>query len=187
MSEDHIMKTCLTCGKSTYKPKQRIYTKYCDIKCRSQDPNYRKSISEAKSNQVISEAQKEAISNSLKEYYKQHPKEKKRSNVISDYRKDCAFKFNLAAYSAEFDFTLIEQHGWYKPKNKGDNLGGVSRDHLVSVRYGFDNNLPSEHLSHPANCALLRHGDNVSKGVKNSITYEELLERIKVWDTKYPS
>jgi hypothetical protein len=116
-------------------------------------------------------------------------REKARQNrpALINYRKDCSFKFNLADYPEEFDFTLIEQHGWYKPKNKGDNLGGVSRDHLVSVRYGFDNNLPSEHLSHPANCALLRHGDNVSKGVKNSITYEELLERIKVWDTKYPS
>jgi hypothetical protein len=106
--------------------------------------------------------------------------------ALINYRKDCAFKFNLADYPVEFDFKLIEQYGWYSAKNRGNNLTGVSRDHLVSVRYGFDNNIPSEHLAHPANCALLRHGENVSKGIKNSITYEQLLKRIAEWDNKYP-
>lgn len=105
--------------------------------------------------------------------------------ALINYRADCAFKFNLNDYPKEFDFSLINEHGWYKPKNRGDNLTGVSRDHMVSVRYGFNNNIPSEHLAHPANCRLLQHGKNVSKGIKNSITYEELLIRIKQWDEKY--
>jgi len=106
-------------------------------------------------------------------------------SALKNYRADCAFKFNLADYPDEFDFMLIEQYGWYKAKNRGNNLQGVSRDHMVSVRYGFDNNIPAEHLSHPANCKLIRHGENVSKGKKNSISYEELLEKIKTWNRKY--
>ena len=104
---------------------------------------------------------------------------------FENYRADCAFKFNLSDYPDEFDFSLIESFGWYKPKNRGNNLIGISRDHMISVRYGFDNKIPPEHLSHPANCMLLKHGENVSKGTKNSITYEELLKRIESWNRKY--
>jgi len=57
------------------------------------------------------------------------------------YHNKCQFKFNLATYPNEFNFTLIEEHGWYKAKNHGDNPNGVSRDHIVSVKYGFDNNI----------------------------------------------
>ena len=108
----------------------------------------------------------------------------KRSD-FANYRADCAFKFNLSDFPEEFDFTLIESYGWYKPKNRGDNLNGISRDHAVSVKYGFDHNLPAVHLGHPANCVLMRHGDNVSKYSKNSMSYEELLNRIDAWDKKY--
>lgn len=106
-------------------------------------------------------------------------------SAIVNYRADCAFKFNLSDYYDEFDFTLIESYGWYKPKNRGNNLYGVSRDHSVSVRYGFDNNLPPEHLAHPANCSLMQHSKNASKGKNNTMSYVELLKRITVWDEKY--
>jgi hypothetical protein len=110
---------------------------------------------------------------------------RKKRPALLNYRIDCAFKFNLADYPDEFDFSLIESFGWYKPKNKGNNLAGVSRDHAVSVRYGFDHDLPPEHLAHPANCVLMQHGKNVSKGTNNAISYEELLKRIDEWDKKY--
>lgn len=105
--------------------------------------------------------------------------------ALVNYRADCLFKFNLSDYSEEFDFTLIEQYGWYKAKNRGNNQTGISRDHAVSVRYGFDNNLPASHLSHPANCVLMQHGNNASKGKNNTMSYEELLKRIEAWDKKY--
>lgn len=114
-----------------------------------------------------------------------YSEQRNRRPALTNYRDECAFRFNLSEYPNEFDFYLIEQFGWYKPKNRGDNLTGVSRDHLVSVRYGFDNSLPAEHLAHPANCRLLQHGKNSSKGMKSSITYPELLSRIKVWNKKY--
>ena len=108
----------------------------------------------------------------------------KRSD-LANYRADCTFKFNLSDFPDEFDFSLIEAYGWYKPKNRGNNLNGVSRDHAISVRYGFDNGIPAYHLSHPANCILMKHGDNVAKYTRNSFTYEELLQRIDRWNKKY--
>ena len=110
---------------------------------------------------------------------------RKKRPALVNYRADCIFKFNLKDYPKEFDFTLIETYGWYKPKNRGNNLTGVSRDHSVSVRYGFDNNLPATNLAHPANCILMQHGKNVSKGIKNSMSYEDLLKRIDAWDKRY--
>lgn len=129
------------------------------------------------------------LSSAMKLKLKNNPRDysevRKHRLPLENYRADCAFKFNLSDYPDEFDFTLIEIYGWYKPKNRGNNLNGVSRDHAVSVRYGFDNDLPAEHLSHPANCVLMQHGENVSKGKKITMSYEELLKRIEEWDKKY--
>lgn len=53
------------------------------------------------------------------------------------YRLDANFKFNLADYSDEFDFTLVKEHGWYSPTNKKNNLGGVSRVICCQLRMGL--------------------------------------------------
>ena len=104
---------------------------------------------------------------------------------LNYYRFQCQFKFNLKDYPEEFDFSLIEKYGWYLAKNRGDNLNGVSRDHIVSVRFGFDNKIDPSIISHPANCQLLRHNDNVSKHKKSSMTIDELLAKIQKWDDRY--
>lgn len=105
--------------------------------------------------------------------------------ALTNYRSDCSFKFNLANYPNEFDFTLVEQFGWYRAKNRGNNLNGISRDHIVSVKYGFDNKIDPKIISHPANCQLIRHNENVSKGVKCKISFPQLLEKIELWNKKY--
>ena len=104
---------------------------------------------------------------------------------LKDYRHACGFKFNLADFPDEFDFSLVESYGWYKAKNRGDNLNGVSRDHMVSVSFGFSNGIDPSIISHPANCRLVRHNENVSKGAKCTFTLKELLERIEAWNLKY--
>ena len=101
------------------------------------------------------------------------------------YRLQCAFKFSLDSYPDEFDFSLIEKYGWYAAKNHGNNLNGVSRDHMFSVKDGFINNVDPKIISHPANCQLVCHSKNASKGAKSCITLDELLRRIKQWDEKY--
>lgn len=112
---------------------------------------------------------------------------KKREHLseYEKYKRECQFQFGIKNYPQEFDFSLIEKYGWYKPKNHGDNLGGVSRDHIMSVKWGFENKIDPKYIRHPANCQLLIHNDNVSKGKKESITVDILLERIRVWDSKY--
>jgi hypothetical protein len=97
------------------------------------------------------------------------------------YKQRAKFKFNLKDYPNKFDFTLIKKYGWYKAKNRGDNLNGVSRDHMLSIKGGFRQGIEPELLAHPANCKLMRNNDNIRKNDKCTITYEELLERIKNW------
>lgn len=115
-------------------------------------------------------------------------KNKKRENIDEyiRYRLDCKFKFNLSDYPNEFDFSLIEKYGWYKAKNNGDNLGGVSRDHMFSINEGYKLGIDPYFLSHPSNCKLMIHTENISKNKKSSITKEELVERVNNWDLKYP-
>lgn len=101
------------------------------------------------------------------------------------YRLLCKFQFSLNQFPNEFDFELIRKYGWYSAANRTNNLGGISRDHMVSVRFGFDNNIDPKILAHPANCKLVRHNDNSSKHSKCSITLDALLLRIAEWDSKY--
>ena len=80
---------------------------------------------------------------------------------------------------------MIKQYGWYKAKNHGNNLNGVSRDHMYSVKDGFINNVDPKIISHPANCRLLCHSKNASKGAGSCISLDELLCRIEKWNKKY--
>ena len=102
------------------------------------------------------------------------------------YRIECSFKFNLSDYPDEFDFSLVEKHGWYAAKNHGNNLGGVSRDHIVSIKFGYENGIDPSIISHPANCRLLIHNSNISKGANCGMTIEQLIQKIENWDLKYP-
>lgn len=90
----------------------------------------------------------------------------------------CKFNFTVYDYPHWFDLSLIKTHGWYKAKNRGDNLTGISRDHMFSVKEGFRIGVDAKLISHPANCQLMPHSLNSTKHTKCSITYEELIERI---------
>ncbi len=109
----------------------------------------------------------------------------KRKHDVQLYRLDCAFKFNVSDYPEEFDLDLVQQHGWYSPKNKRNNPTGVSKDHRLSIRDGFRDRIDTEIMSHPANCRLLLHSDNKRKGRKSDITLEDLTLDIYNWNIKY--
>jgi hypothetical protein len=107
---------------------------------------------------------------------------------INEYRSfylDCQFNFDLKMFSNEFNFELIEEFGWYSPTNKKNNLGGISRDHIVSIKYAYENKIPAKYIRHPANCQLLKQTDNIRKYKNNIITFRELLQRIYLWEKKY--
>lgn len=101
------------------------------------------------------------------------------------YRPNCNFSFNLSDYPDEFDFDLIKEHGWYSPTNKNNKLDGVSRDHILSVGEGFENNIDTEIISHPANCKLMIHNENNIKNNKSDLTLDDLIKKIKIFDDKY--
>ena len=107
--------------------------------------------------------------------------DKCRMEYYSYYRPSCEFNFNPYDYKDKFDINLLEKYGWYSPSNKNNNLLGVSKDHLYSVKDGFLNVIDPSIIKHPANCKLMLHKDNNSKGYKSIITLDELLDRIKKW------
>ena len=126
--------------------------------------------------------------------YCSHPCASKRNQKkLTDYQKVekvqygylCRFTFGISSYPKEFKSDLIKQYGRYSAKNRGNNLTGVSRDHLYSVNDGFKNSIDPKIMKHPANCQLLPHKENQHKRAHSSITYEELLERIEKWNKKY--
>lgn len=65
------------------------------------------------------------------------------------------------------------------------NLNGISRDHMLSKNYGFKNNIDPYIISHPANCKLITHTENNKKHTQNTITLEELKNKIILWNVKY--
>lgn len=106
------------------------------------------------------------------------------------YYSSARFKFNVYHYPEEFDLLLIEQYGWYtcpgtKRKNQPKNVSGVSRDHIISVSYGFANNIDSSIISHPANCRIMLQSKNKIKHDKCDLTISQLLEKIDIWNKKY--
>jgi endogenous inhibitor of DNA gyrase (YacG/DUF329 family) len=105
----------------------------------------------------------------------------------SKYYKECQFDFNIWHYPEEFDLDLVRERGFYKSTNAGDNPNGVDRDHMVSVAHGWRNDIDPEIISHPANCQLLPHLENVSKNDECAITLDELKKRIEEWERKYGS
>jgi hypothetical protein len=102
-------------------------------------------------------------------------------NFYDKYKPDCVFDFDVKNYPDKFNIDLVKKYGWYSPSNKGNNLNGVSRDHMYSVKDGFINKINPDFIKHPANCQLLKHTDNSIKNSKSIITLDELMERIKNW------
>jgi hypothetical protein len=107
------------------------------------------------------------------------------SPIKKMYKQAAIFRFSLNLYPSEFNFKLVEENGWYSAKNHGNNLNGVSRDHLFSVSEGFNQMINPLILAHPANCSLKIHTDNISKNSKCSITLDQLLDKINSWNIKY--
>jgi len=126
-----------------------------------------------------------SISDALKLARKNGKCKESSKDGLDRYRQQCRFRFNVYDYSDKFDLLLIEQYGWYKAKNRGDNPNGVSRDHMYSVKEGFTNNVNPYIISHPANCILMRHCDNNRKNTNCSITLNELIDKINKWDKCY--
>lgn len=110
-----------------------------------------------------------------------------------EYSYACRFTFGISSYPEWFSCasTLISEFGWYSTPGSARsgklNTTGISRDHMVSMSYGFKNNIPPHIISHPANCELLQHTNNQHKNKKCSISIEELYIRIEKFNALYPA
>lgn len=109
----------------------------------------------------------------------------KSADTLRAYRAAASFRFALNEFPDEFDFALVEQLGWYSAANHGGNLGGVSRDHIVSVKFGFEHGVDPTVIAHPANCRLIAQNENASKHSRSSLTLEELQQRIVEWNERH--
>jgi hypothetical protein len=106
----------------------------------------------------------------------------KNETPLKKYRNIATFDFNLLDYPDEFNYYLVEKYGWY---NSINNKDGISRDHIFSISSGFRFKVDPIILSHPANCNLMKHSSNISKGYKCYISVGKLIEKIKLWNIKY--
>lgn len=196
-------KLCLHCNlKLDFKKRNG---KFCNASCSATYTNARKDFSKIKTGPIKKEIitfEKECIECKIHFHTQKNTQKfcsrkcsihnrnkliRSQRPALINYRADCAFKFNLKNFPDEFDFSLIEKYGWYSAANRGNNLAGISRDHIISVKYGFDNNIDPAIISHPANCRLITHTENSSKNQKSLLTLNELLFKIDKWNKKYNS
>lgn len=193
--------TCLICGK-IFVDFVSNNRKFCSHRC---------SAKYCSPNRKHSNQTKEKIKMSLIQFHKDKPKiikiikttrickccqkEKhieKRKQLCNDcriiyykfYRPLCEFKFNIYNYPEQFNLDIVKKYGMYSPTNKRNNLNGVSKDHMYSVKDGFINHVNPHLISHPANCQLMLHSDNNKKKTQSSITLDSLIQRINNWNNK---
>ncbi len=95
------------------------------------------------------------------------------------YCKAASFKhgFSFNKYTTIKEKELLAEYGIY---NNRINKRGCVRDHLLSRKFGFENNIPVWIISHPANCEIVLHTENMNRarGNDNIISFKELLEKI---------
>ena len=84
------------------------------------------------------------LKNRLSSYFRgtHTGKTKKLVSEISD------FEYIVVENETEslvLELNLIKKYGWYKAKNHGNNLNGISRDHMLSIADGFKNSIDPKH------------------------------------------
>ena len=58
---------------------------------------------------------------------------------------------------------------------------------MISINYGFQNDIDPKLISHPANCQLIQHTENNKKNDSCSISLEDLYNRINHFEILYPN
>ena len=102
-------------------------------------------------------------------------------------KEDYDIYFEAAKFSHGFvtnniaEQNLLSKYGVF---NCNTNTKGCVRDHLLSRKYGFNNNIPTWIISHPANCEIVLHSENVRRSFTNDnlISLNELINRINNFD-----
>lgn len=93
---------------------------------------------------------------------------------IKKYRYKCSFSITPDNITKIKGYDKLEKYGWYSKTNPK----GVVKDHRVSIKYGYDNNISPEIIGHLGNCEFLTYNENSIKSNKCSITLKELKKQI---------
>ena len=97
-----------------------------------------------------------------------------RHDKISRYRYDARFKLTPNIISKVEGYEKLLKYGMFS----SDNPEGVVMDHRVSVKYGFDNNIPPEIIGHYLNCEFLQEKENLAKSSRCSLDIKQLKHMI---------
>jgi len=114
---------------------------------------------------------KEAVNN----FYIQNNRSKTDQKEL--YKKQCQFTFNPYSIREIPGYHLLLELGIYHPLL---NPNGVCRDHMISIEYGWRNDIDPSIISSPLNCQFITNIENIKKGSTSSITIDTLLEKIKL-------
>lgn len=97
----------------------------------------------------------------------------------ANQRNRFVFTFNVYHYPDLFDLNLLVRYKWRCSKT---NPNGITRDHRVSVNEAIRNGYDPYYIKHPLNCELMLFNENNRKRHNSSITYEELVRLVDMWE-----
>lgn len=95
------------------------------------------------------------------------------------YYKECEFNLSKQEITQIPGFDLLIKRGVYHPIK---NPNGMVRDHILSRSEAYQKGYDPAHIRHPANCQFITNYENIKKNSHSGITYEQLLERISLWE-----
>lgn len=98
---------------------------------------------------------------------------------IDTYRKSVYFSLSPKVLPYLKGYDKLCKYGWYSKTN----IMGMTKDHRVSVQYGYINKIPPAIIAHAANCELMSLRQNSSKNFKSSCSLEDLKKDINMLNT----
>lgn len=194
---------CLSCTTETSNPK------FCSKSCSARYTNARKAQRSAESKKKTADSmrihmQQRSTGYSTSECFSKiynkpcgHCKKHRISRTqIPKYCDECKalysdhgrvpfyFKFNVYHYPDLFDIASIDELGWWNNGARGEdsNMKGVSRDHIIPVSEAIKHGYDPYYISHMMNCSIVTHNNNLRKGTKSGMTYDELKARVAEFD-----
>ena len=145
-------KLCKECGGEFVTTPSRDAS-YCSKHCQFSNDEYRKKLSEStkESWETPSEARMDAIASRLKPETSEYTRYKNRVHRLSE-----------KVYQDNIDVINPDRH----PRTIAGVEGGYQLDHIIEVRFGFDNGIPPEVLSDVSNLRILPWKENLARNQK---------------------
>lgn len=133
---------CLECGiefKFTIKEQRKFCSHSCSAKFNNKNRLLTDDTKLKISNTLKNKPKKEKVikertcRNCDNSIFKKHKRicDECRERYYQYYRPSSNFDFDINLYKDKFDFSIVKEYGWYSPSNKGNNLAGISKDHLL--------------------------------------------------------